>query len=58
MRRDHLLMGLQEIGAVAAAAVALVGIPAALVNGRWRLRLAMRASEETARAGLALAPPE
>ncbi|WP_329564990.1 hypothetical protein [Streptomyces sp. NBC_01361] len=44
-------MDLQGIGAVSAAAVTLFGIPAALVVGRWQLRAALRASEETARAG-------
>ncbi|MFC9498880.1 hypothetical protein [Streptomyces sp. NPDC056982] len=48
-------MDLQGIGAVSAAAVTLFGIPAALVVGRWQLRAALRASEETARAGLAQA---
>ncbi|MFH9500605.1 hypothetical protein ACH4L9_34905 [Streptomyces globisporus] len=40
-------MDLQGIGAL----VACVGIPAALVVGRWQLRGALRTAEETARAG-------
>ncbi|MFI6852834.1 hypothetical protein [Streptomyces sp. NPDC050416] len=48
-------MDLQGIGALAAAAVAAVGIPAALVVGRWQMRAALRAAEQTARAGMAQA---
>ncbi|MFE9701762.1 MULTISPECIES: hypothetical protein [unclassified Streptomyces] len=48
-------MDLQGIGALAAAAVACVGIPTTLVLGRWQLRGALRGAEETARAGLAQA---
>lgn len=40
---------------MAAAAVAVVGIPTTLVLGRWQLRGALRGAEETARAGLAQA---
>lgn len=48
-------MDLEGIGALAAAAVAAVGIPTTLVLGRWQLRGALRGAEETARAGLAQA---
>ncbi|MFJ7181939.1 hypothetical protein ACIQXA_37585 [Streptomyces massasporeus] len=48
-------MDLQGIGAIAAAVVAAVGIPAALLVGRWQMRAAMRAAEEAGRAGIAQA---
>lgn len=48
-------MNLEGIGALAAAAVAAVGIPTTIVLGRWQLRGALRGAEETARAGLAQA---
>ncbi|MEV5673633.1 hypothetical protein AB0L28_33305 [Streptomyces sp. NPDC052503] len=48
-------MDLQGIGAMAAAAVAVVGIPTTLILGRWQLRGALRGAEETARAGMAQA---
>jgi hypothetical protein len=48
-------MDLAGIGALAAAAVAALGIPTTLVLGRWQLRGALRGAEETARAGLAQA---
>ncbi|MFF3654859.1 hypothetical protein [Streptomyces olivochromogenes] len=48
-------MDLQGIGAVAAAGIAAVGIPAALLVGRWQLRAALRTAEETGRAGIAQA---
>ncbi|WP_406469270.1 hypothetical protein OH738_19395 [Streptomyces hirsutus] len=48
-------MDLEGIGALAAAAVAAVGILTTLVLGRWQLRGALRGAEEAARAGLAQA---
>ncbi|MFF7337416.1 hypothetical protein ACFZAT_08745 [Streptomyces sp. NPDC008163] len=48
-------MDLQGVGAIAAAAVAAVSVPAAIVVGRWQLRAALRAAEEAGRAGLAQA---
>ncbi|MGP3923894.1 hypothetical protein [Streptomyces sp. 8N616] len=48
-------MDLQGIGAMAAAGVALIGVPAALVVGRWQLNAAVRNAEATSRAGLAQA---
>ncbi|MFB8402213.1 hypothetical protein [Streptomyces sp. NPDC055912] len=48
-------MDLQGIGAIAAAAIAAIGIPSALVIGRWQTRAALQAAEATARAGLAQA---
>jgi hypothetical protein len=48
-------MDLQGIGALAAAAVAAVSIPAALLVGRWQMRAAMRTAEEAGRAGIAQA---
>ncbi|WP_405961302.1 hypothetical protein OG235_37210 [Streptomyces sp. NBC_00024] len=48
-------MDLEGIGAISAAAVALVGIPSALLIGRWQMRAALRTAEETGRAGIAQA---
>ncbi|MFG3363546.1 hypothetical protein ACGF0K_01035 [Streptomyces sp. NPDC048156] len=48
-------MDLEGIGALAAAGVAAIGIPAALLVGRWQTRAALRAAEETGRAGIAQA---
>ncbi|MEU7425789.1 hypothetical protein [Streptomyces sp. NPDC040750] len=48
-------MDLQGIGALAAAAVAAVGIPAAMLVGRWQMRAAIQAAEEAGRAGIAQA---
>ncbi|SDK48488.1 hypothetical protein [Streptomyces indicus] len=48
-------MDLQGVGAIAAAVVAAVGIPSALIIGRWQMQGAMRNAEETARAGIAQA---
>jgi hypothetical protein len=48
-------MDLQGIGALSAAAVAAIGIPAALVVGRWQMRAAMHTANETARVGVAQA---
>ncbi|MDQ0761977.1 hypothetical protein [Streptomyces canus] len=45
-------MDLQGVGALAAAAVAAVGIPAALLVGRWQMRAALRTAETTYRAAL------
>ncbi|MFC9462817.1 hypothetical protein [Streptomyces sp. NPDC056983] len=48
-------MDLEGIGAIAAAAVAALGVPAAVLVGRWQMRAALRAAEETGRAGIAQA---
>lgn len=48
-------MDLQGIGALVAAAVAAIGIPTALLVGRWQMHAAVRAAEETGRAGTAQA---
>ncbi|WP_445520939.1 hypothetical protein [Streptomyces sp. NEAU-174] len=48
-------MDLQGIGALAAAAVAALGIPAAVLVGRWQLRAALRGAEVASQAGLAQA---
>ncbi|MFG2873262.1 hypothetical protein [Streptomyces sp. NPDC048338] len=48
-------MGLEVIGALAAAGVALIGIPASILIGRWQMKAALRAAEATSRAGLAQA---
>jgi hypothetical protein len=48
-------MDLEGIGAISAAAVAALGLPAAVVVGRWQMRGALRAAEETGRAGVAQA---
>jgi hypothetical protein len=46
---------LQGIGAIAAAVIAAIGIPSALIIGRWQMRAALRTAEETGRAELAQA---
>ncbi|MGW6152829.1 hypothetical protein ACWFRM_06840 [Streptomyces sp. NPDC055144] len=48
-------MDLEGIGAISAAAVAALGVPAAVLVGRWQVRGALRAAEETGRAGIAQA---
>lgn len=48
-------MDLAGVGAISAAAVAALGVPAAVVVGRWQMRGALRAAEETGRAGIAQA---
>ncbi|MFV2117190.1 hypothetical protein ACE14D_01520 [Streptomyces sp. Act-28] len=48
-------MDFQGVGAIAAAVVAAVGIPTALVIGRWQMKAAIRAAEESSRAGFAQA---
>ncbi|SNX62312.1 hypothetical protein SAMN06272735_4083 [Streptomyces sp. TLI_55] len=48
-------MDLVGIGAISAAAVAALGVPAAVLVGRWQMRGALRAAEETGRAGIAQA---
>ncbi|MGW1134142.1 hypothetical protein [Streptomyces griseoluteus] len=48
-------MDLEGIGAISAAAVAALGLPAAVVMGRWQMRGALQAAEETGRAGVAQA---
>ncbi|GAA3527238.1 hypothetical protein GCM10022295_06610 [Streptomyces osmaniensis] len=48
-------MDLERVGAVSAAAVAALGVPAAVLVGRWQMRGALRAAEETGRAGIAQA---
>ncbi|WP_406321866.1 hypothetical protein [Streptomyces sp. NBC_00519] len=48
-------MDLQGAGAVAAAIVAAVGIPTALVVGRWQMKAAIHTAEETSRTGIAQA---
>ncbi|MFF0630572.1 hypothetical protein [Streptomyces sp. NPDC004296] len=48
-------MDLQGLGAIAAAGVAAVGVPAALLVGRWQMKAAVRTAEETGRAGIAQA---
>lgn len=53
-RHDH-PMDLQGVGAIAAALVAAIAVPAALLAGRWQVRAALRAAEETGRAGIAQA---
>ncbi|MFE0326745.1 hypothetical protein ACFW08_08055 [Streptomyces sp. NPDC058960] len=45
-------MDLQGIGAISAAMVAALGIPAALLVGRWQLRGAIQAAEEASRSGI------
>ncbi|WP_405612431.1 hypothetical protein [Streptomyces sp. NBC_00076] len=45
-------MDLQGIGAVSAATVAAVSIPITALVGRWQMRGAMRAAEETSRAAV------
>ncbi|MDQ0713485.1 hypothetical protein QFZ55_002937 [Streptomyces luteogriseus] len=48
-------MNLEGIGAISAAAVAALGVSAAVLVGRWQMRGALRAAEETGRAGIAQA---
>ncbi|WP_428956273.1 hypothetical protein [Streptomyces sp. cg35] len=48
-------MDLEGIGALAAAGVALIGIPTAVLVGRWQLKAALRTAEATADAGMAQA---
>ncbi|WP_326843322.1 hypothetical protein OHB33_29160 [Streptomyces sp. NBC_01558] len=48
-------MDLEGVGALSAAAVAALGVPAAVVVGRWQMRGALRAADETGRAGAAQA---
>ncbi|WP_327265268.1 hypothetical protein OG444_30810 [Streptomyces sp. NBC_01232] len=48
-------MDLEGIGAISAAAVAALGVSAAVIVGRWQMRGALRAAEETGRAGVAQA---
>ncbi|OAH13436.1 hypothetical protein [Streptomyces jeddahensis] len=48
-------MDLEGIGALSAAAVALIGIPASILIGRWQTKAALRTSEATSEAGLAQA---
>ncbi|WP_326809831.1 hypothetical protein OIE62_39655 [Streptomyces scopuliridis] len=48
-------MDLQGIGAIAAAVVAAIAVPAALLAGRWQMRAALRTAEETGRTGIAQA---
>ncbi|NUK05439.1 hypothetical protein HRW23_32585 [Streptomyces lunaelactis] len=48
-------MDLQGIGAITAALVAAIAVPAALLAGRWQMRAALRTAEETGRAGIAQA---
>jgi hypothetical protein len=48
-------MDLAGVGAVSAATVAALGLPAALLVGRWQMRGALRAAEETGRSGIAQA---
>lgn len=48
-------MDLEGIGALSAAAVALIGIPASVLIGRWQLKATLRTAEATSEAGLAQA---
>ncbi|MEE1813734.1 hypothetical protein PUR59_01590 [Streptomyces sp. SP18ES09] len=48
-------MDLEGISALSAAVVAALGVSAAIVVGRWQMRGALRAAEETGRAGIAQA---
>lgn len=45
-------MDIQGVAAVAASAVAAVGIPSTLLIGRWQLRAALKAADATHHAGL------
>ncbi|MFC6061195.1 hypothetical protein [Streptomyces ochraceiscleroticus] len=45
-------MDLEGIGAIAAAGVALIGIPATVLIGRWQTKAALRTAEATSEAGL------
>ncbi|MFI0155877.1 hypothetical protein [Streptomyces lydicus] len=48
-------MDLEGVGAIAAALVAAVGIPATVLVGRWQMRAALRSADATSQAGLAQA---
>ncbi|MFB8077857.1 hypothetical protein [Streptomyces sp. NPDC056013] len=48
-------MDLEGIGALTAAGVAVFGVLASVLVGRWQMRAALRAAEATAQAGLAQA---
>ncbi|WP_432587538.1 hypothetical protein ABVG11_19285 [Streptomyces sp. HD1123-B1] len=48
-------MDLEGIGTLSAAGVALIGIPATVLVGRWQLKGALRTAEATSQAGLAQA---
>jgi hypothetical protein len=48
-------MDLEGIGALSAAAVALIAVPASMVVGRWQMKAALRAAGATSEAGLAQA---
>ncbi|WP_158697359.1 hypothetical protein [Streptomyces hokutonensis] len=48
-------MDLEGIGALSAAGVALIGIPATVLTGRWQLKAALRTAEATSEAGMAQA---
>jgi hypothetical protein len=48
-------MDLEGIGALSAAGVALIGIPATVLIGRWQMKAALRTAEATGEAGLAQA---
>ncbi|GGP59806.1 hypothetical protein GCM10010278_41050 [Streptomyces melanogenes] len=48
-------MDLEGVGALSAAAVTLIGIPASVLIGRWQLRATLRTAEATSEAGLAQA---
>lgn len=48
-------MDLQGIAALSAAGVALIGIPATVVIGRWQMKAALRTAEATSEAGMAQA---
>ncbi|MFG2774520.1 hypothetical protein [Streptomyces sp. NPDC048350] len=48
-------MDLEGVGAISAAAVAALGVSAAVIVGRWQMRGALGAAEETGRAGMAQA---
>ncbi|GGN77732.1 hypothetical protein GCM10011579_060260 [Streptomyces albiflavescens] len=48
-------MDLEGIGALSAAGVALIGIPATVLIGRWQMKAALRTAEATSEAGLAQA---
>ncbi|MGW3668692.1 hypothetical protein [Streptomyces sp. NPDC005141] len=48
-------MDLEGVGAISAATVAALGIPTAILVGRWQMRGALQQALETSRAGLAQA---
>ncbi|MFD3992443.1 hypothetical protein [Streptomyces sp. NPDC058583] len=48
-------MDLEGIGTLTAAGVAVVGVPATILIGRWQMRAALRSAEATSEAGLAQA---